>query len=184
MNHDEGAYDLDRFDRQLHAVRASTGLSRRRALQLLSALGAGAALGIPSRRAFAQAAPPIHKPTPANEFRLLGTNAETLWEAYKGVGYHTPASLFFVRNHTLTPQIDASTWRLTVDGSGVRRPLSLSYDDLLALPAVTTTKFIERSARHRPLQRPRLSVFGRRQSSRDGHLVAQSTKRKCHRHNA
>jgi DMSO/TMAO reductase YedYZ molybdopterin-dependent catalytic subunit len=46
----------------------------------------------------------------------------------------TPADRFFVRNHTATPSIDVATWRLRVHGSGVRRELSLSYDDLLRLP--------------------------------------------------
>ena len=37
---------------------------------------------------------------------------------------------------TDTPQIDITTWRLKVDGS-VQHPLSLTYDELRALPAVT-----------------------------------------------
>ena len=138
----ESEYDQDRLERHIHAQRAETGLSRRRVVQMLAASAAGLALTT-ERRAAAQTAPTIVKPTPADKFRLLGTNAETLFEAFKGQGYLTPESLFFVRNHTSTPAIDASSWRLTVSGSGVRRPLTLRYHDLLRFRSVTTTKFIE-----------------------------------------
>lgn len=144
---DEGTYDHDRLERRLHAKQQETGLSRRKVLSMLS-LAAGAAgaasLGAWPRSAFGQAAPPTTlKPLPADKFRVLGTNAETLWEAYRGVGYLTPASLFFVRNHTRTPQIDVDSWRLTIGGSGVTRPLSLSYNDLLKYRPAYAVKSIE-----------------------------------------
>ncbi|MEO8634571.1 MAG: sulfite oxidase [Gemmatimonadales bacterium] len=41
----------------------------------------------------------------------------------------TPASLFFIRSHAPTPEIDPLTWRLRVRGL-VRRPLELSLSDL------------------------------------------------------
>lgn len=136
-------YDRDRLERYVHDQVRQTGLSRRRILQLL-ALGAGSIVTARERNAFAQAtAPTIVKPTPEDKFRLLGTNVETLFEAFKGTGYRTPASLFFVRNHTSTPIIDQRTWRLTIEGSGVSRPLNLSLDDLKRLPSVTKTKAIE-----------------------------------------
>ena len=47
----------------------------------------------------------------------------------------TPTERFFVRNHfSKIPDLDTSTWRLVVDGQ-VDRPLKLSFDDILALPA-------------------------------------------------
>lgn len=143
----ESIYDRDRFERLLHQRQKEAGCSRRDALRLLSlSLAAGAATlsGAPGRL-FAQDAPPPStvKPLPADKFRVLGTNAETLFEAFKGVGTLTPASLFFVRNHTYTPHIDVNTWRLTVSGSGVARPLSLSYNDLLKYRAVYAVKAIE-----------------------------------------
>lgn len=39
---------------------------------------------------------------------------------------------------TIPPQIDINTWRLKVDGF-VQNPLSLTYDELKALPAVTVS---------------------------------------------
>jgi len=137
----ESEYNQDRLERHVHTMRARTGLSRR---NVLAGIAAGSAsLLLHEKRALAQTAPTIVKPTPADKFRLLGTNAETLFEAFRGQGYETPESLFFVRNHTSTPTLDPSTWRLTIDGSGVRRPLSLSYEDLLRFCSVDVTKFIE-----------------------------------------
>jgi DMSO/TMAO reductase YedYZ molybdopterin-dependent catalytic subunit len=142
---DEFLYDHERLERRLHAARRRTGLSRRQVLGLFSAAAGGVALeGWPGSLAAQEAPPPTTlKPLPTDKFRILGTNAETLWEAYKGVGYLTPASLFFVRNHTRTPQLDADTWRLTISGSGVSRPLSLSYNDLLKYRSVHAVKAIE-----------------------------------------
>lgn len=144
---DELTYVHERREAHVHHVQQTTGLSRRQVLGLLSLSAGALALGTKPTRAHAQAAPTpsstIVKPLPSDQFRVLGTNAETLWEAYRDVGYLTPASLFFVRNHTRTPDIDVDTWRLTVSGSGVTTPISLSYDELLALPAVRTIKAIE-----------------------------------------
>jgi sulfane dehydrogenase subunit SoxC len=142
---EELAYVHERREAHVHRMQRATGLSRREVLSLLSlSAGAVALAGLPSLgRAQTAPAPTTLKPLPADKFRVLGTNAETLWEAYKDVGYLTPASLFFVRNHTRTPEIDVETWRLTIGGSGVTTPISLSYDGLLALPAVRAIKAIE-----------------------------------------
>ncbi|MEU0309816.1 sulfite oxidase, partial [Streptomyces cyaneofuscatus] len=56
----------------------------------------------------------------------------------------TPADRFFVRNHTATPQIDRDTWKLTVWGDGLKGgPVDFSYADLLRLPSVSRTGFVE-----------------------------------------
>ncbi|GIH80122.1 sulfite oxidase [Planobispora longispora] len=92
----------------------------------------------------AETAPPgIVKPLPRELFVAHGTNAETRWEAMRGVGYHVPEDRFFVRDHTSTPIIDAATWRLELHGSGLRAPRSFGYEELLALPAVTRDVMIE-----------------------------------------
>ncbi|MBX6386807.1 MAG: molybdopterin-dependent oxidoreductase, partial [Microbispora sp.] len=94
----------------------------------------------------AEASPPpgIRKPLPPHLFDVHGTNAETRWEALRGEDYLTPEHLFFVRNHTATPLIDAATWRLTLWGDGLRGgPVSFTYDDILGMPAETVTAFIE-----------------------------------------
>ncbi|GAB2808806.1 sulfite oxidase [Lentzea nigeriaca] len=102
-----------------------------------------AGLTVLPSRAVAATASPIVKPLPASDFIVHGTNAETRWEALRDVGSLVPVSKFFVRNHTSTPVLDGSAWRLRIFGSGVSRPLSLSLRDLRALPSCTVEAVIE-----------------------------------------
>jgi DMSO/TMAO reductase YedYZ molybdopterin-dependent catalytic subunit len=78
---------------------------------------------------------PIAKPLPPEWFVDHGNNAEMRWEAMRDADYLLPAERFFVRNHTRTPAINPSTWRLRVHGPGVEHPLELSLADLERLPA-------------------------------------------------
>ena len=84
--------------------------------------------------------PAILKPTPADRFIDYGTNAEMRWDSVNPRHYLTRQGRLFVRNHTSTPLINRSSWRLRVFGDGLStaRPesdaLSLSYRDLRALP--------------------------------------------------
>ena len=143
--HDEVSYDAESRER------SAPGLSRRRLLQAggasLTALSLGQATTWPAHAADG----PIVKPLPSELFVPRGTNAEMRWEAMRGQGYVTPTDRFFVRNHTGTPRIDLDSWRLRVHGSGVRRELSLSYRDLLRLPSVTLTRFVECAGNGRSL---------------------------------
>lgn len=59
-------------------------------------------------------------------------NAETSLESQYGV--ITPNRLFYVRNNFPVPEINASDWRLTIDGE-VDCPLTLTYGQLRALPS-------------------------------------------------
>lgn len=119
------------------------GVSRRRFLQL-AGVGAGlAAFGGFAPRAWADHTTGVVKPTPPQLFFTRGTNREMKWEAMKNHGYLTGIDRFFVRNHTTTPHINPSTWRLRIEGTGVTTPVDLTLDDILDLPAVTLTKFIE-----------------------------------------
>ena len=95
------------------------------------------------RIAWGQAAGPIVKPLPPEWFVVHGTNAEMRWETVRRLGHLIPSERFFVRNHTRTPAIDPATWRLTIHGAGVRRPLSLSYRDLERLPSRDVTAVVE-----------------------------------------
>jgi DMSO/TMAO reductase YedYZ molybdopterin-dependent catalytic subunit len=58
-------------------------------------------------------------------------------------GYLTPLDRFFVRNHAPTPVIDASGWRLRIDGEGVREPVTYTYRDLWDLPLTSVVRTIE-----------------------------------------
>jgi DMSO/TMAO reductase YedYZ molybdopterin-dependent catalytic subunit len=93
----------------------------------------------------------IHKPLPSGYFIRHETNAETRIEALANAGYLTPNHLFFVRNNSATPAIDARTWRLQIEGAGIERPFSLVYDELLALPSQTVTCFLECAGNGRTL---------------------------------
>jgi DMSO/TMAO reductase YedYZ molybdopterin-dependent catalytic subunit len=144
----ESAYDADRFDRHLWRLKKMSGAPTRRGLLGIAAASVGglALGGLPSRRAAAQAtctAGGVVKPTPPELFFTLGTNREMRWEAMRNRGYLVGNDLFFVRNHTCTPQIDASTWRLRIEGSGVEQPVDFTYDDIVSMDAVSRTKFIE-----------------------------------------
>lgn len=73
----------------------------------------------------------------------LALNAETRWEAMAEAGYLTPTDRFFVRNHAHTPRIVADAWELRVEGPGVEEPLTLGYEDLLAMPDATVVCALE-----------------------------------------
>ncbi len=101
-------------------------------------------LGAPRTAPETETPPGVRKPLPPRLFTVHGTNAETRWEALRGEDYLTPGGLFFVRNHTATPLIDAATWRLTLWGDALRGgPVAFTYRDLLGMPAETVTAFIE-----------------------------------------
>lgn len=66
------------------------------------------------------------------------------WDGLRGRGYLVPNDLFFVMSWSPEPpRIDVATWRLKIEGSGVERPLELTFDDLLRLPSVSVIRFIE-----------------------------------------
>lgn len=142
---DEHAYARARAEERLWRRARALGISRRRLLRMVAA-GAGAAVaGLPRGRA--AAAPPatdlVVKPTPPEYFYDLGSNKEMRWEAMYARGYIVPNELFFVRDHSRTARIDASTWRLRVEGSGVSRPREFSYEEIVSMPSVTVTRFVE-----------------------------------------
>ena len=71
-------------------------------------------------------------PAPASAAKALPDGVQV-----EGVStFTTPAADFYrVDISLVTPHIDASTWSLTLDGM-VDHPLTLTYDDLLAMPLV------------------------------------------------
>jgi DMSO/TMAO reductase YedYZ molybdopterin-dependent catalytic subunit len=143
---DEASYERARWDEYVWRRARRMGIPRRRFLAYLAAGGAAAALGRavrPGLRADAAPAPLVVKPTPPELFNAFGSNFEMRWENMTGRGYLVPNELFFIRNHSRTPRIDASTWRLRVEGTGVARPLDLTYDDLLSMPDVSVRRYVE-----------------------------------------
>ncbi|MFE6973280.1 sulfite oxidase [Streptomyces sp. NPDC057682] len=143
----EAAYDALRLRQWSRGAARSAGIARRDLLRLVAAASAAAPLApllAPATAHAAAAAPGIVKPLPPEVFTVRGTNAETNFAALRGTGLLTPADRFFVRNHTVTPRIDATDWRLTVWGDGLAGPaVEFTYDELRALPSVTRTAFVE-----------------------------------------
>ncbi|MGW6652840.1 sulfite oxidase [Streptomyces sp. CB02130] len=141
----EDVYDRIRMRQWSRGRARSAGIDRRDLLKLVAA--ASAAVPLASVAAPARAAdglPGVVKPLPSELFTLRGTNAETNFDALHGTGLLTPADRFFVRNHTATPRIDRADWKLTVWGDGLRGgPVDFTFGDLLTLPQVARTAFVE-----------------------------------------
>jgi DMSO/TMAO reductase YedYZ molybdopterin-dependent catalytic subunit len=87
-----------------------------------------------------------------DELRLAARNHAMPLEALR---YDvTPVGLHYLLIHYDIPVIDASTWRLQVDGS-VDQPIELSLDDLRAMPPTTSTVTLECAGNGRALLSPR-----------------------------
>jgi DMSO/TMAO reductase YedYZ molybdopterin-dependent catalytic subunit len=123
------------------------GVSRRDLLRLMGrgAAAAAAAALVPSHSQLAaRADQAIVKPAPPELFMRSGGNLEMRWEAMYQRGYLVPNELFFVRNNSpVVPRLDAATWRLQILGSGVSRPRSFTYDEILAMPSTAVFRAIE-----------------------------------------
>ena len=118
---------------------AAMGRSRRGFLTALGATAAVAALagaggvvvGL-ARDATSAARRALHLPAPASSPKPLPDGVQV-----PGVSpFTTPADDFYrVDISLITPHVDPSTWKLTLDGM-VERPLTLTYADLLAMPMI------------------------------------------------
>ncbi len=86
--------------------------------------------------------PGIVKSVHPSRFIQHDTAAEMRWDRVDP-GYLTPVDRFFVRNQSVTPRVGVGDWRLRIEGPGVTRPLSLSYDEILSLPSVTVVRALE-----------------------------------------
>lgn len=148
----EDVYSAIRTEQLFHALERRHGYTRRELLKL-------GAVGLPVLAGFARLASPqaaradngspISKPLPSQYFVNFGSNAEMRWDAAAGLGYEIPNDRFFVRDHTGTPIVDSSSWKLNLFGTGLKgsptpaNPISFSYDALRALPKKTIFTAIE-----------------------------------------
>ena len=112
----------------------SRATTRRTLLRSAAVIGGALATQAlaPLGRALA-GAPAILKPLPADQFVDFGTNAEMRWASVDPRRYLTPQSRLFVRNHTVTPTIDAATYALKVYGDGLRTPRTAANPIALTL---------------------------------------------------
>jgi sulfane dehydrogenase subunit SoxC len=88
----------------------------------------------------------------ADELRLAARNHGIPLEALRAP--ITPAGLHYLLIHYDIPVVDATAWRLRVDGN-VERPLTLSLDDLRARPAETRAVTLECAGNGRARLEPR-----------------------------
>ena len=65
-----------------------------------------------------------------------------LWTAPKETPFYTANKDFYVVNYARPPQVSAKDWSLKVSGK-VKRPLVLSYEDILARPAIERVVTLE-----------------------------------------
>ncbi|GJF08365.1 sulfite oxidase [Mycolicibacterium cyprinidarum] len=72
----------------------------------------------------------VCKPTPDDLLEDTGSGLDYGTRPDRMLGDITPVDRFFIRSHAPTPMIDPATWALSVDGDGVRQPISYTYDDL------------------------------------------------------
>jgi DMSO/TMAO reductase YedYZ molybdopterin-dependent catalytic subunit len=154
----EADYDRERREERIWRLCREQGIGRRQFLELLAAAGAGALVACHPSKPAQEAGPsstapssttttgppPWVKPIPGDRFFVHSSNAEMRWEQMRTAGYTTTNDQFFVRNHTRTAIIDRGSWRLRVEGTGINRPLELTYDELLKVPAEKhVTRFVE-----------------------------------------
>ena len=67
-------------------------------------------------------------------------------------GLITPNNLFFVRNNSpASLDLDASRWRLTVEGDAVSEPMTLTYEDVRSLPSHSLISYLECAGNHRAM---------------------------------
>ena len=141
----------------LWAFANARGMSRREFLRLLVAGGSAAVLAAcvgpsalsatPTPTAAPPASPWFKDPAPF--IRRDGKGLETRLETLQGV--ITPNDLFFVRNNSVSIDVNASDWRLSVEGDAAAEPMELTYDDVKRLPSRTLISYLECAGNHRAL---------------------------------
>ena len=148
--------------RRLWESARAHGISRRRFLALLSAGGAAAVLAAcgdywqPSDRPQAPAteSSPLREDSPwfkdtSAFIRHDDNSLEARLENMRGL--ITPRHLFFVRNNSVSVDLDTSNWRLSIDGDAIAQPLDLSYDRIRNLPSRTVVSYLECAGNHRAM---------------------------------
>ncbi|MEU4664825.1 sulfite oxidase [Micromonospora chalcea] len=152
----EAVHDADRSRQWLAGQAHGPGVDRDRLLEVGAAMAAVTAAAAEREPVAVTSAPvgvdpgaPIVKPLPAELLRPLDTNAEMRWPSMAGQGYVVPIDRFFVRNHTVTPHLDAATWRLRLFGDGLRGTptrddaVEFDLDELRRLPVEEHAALLE-----------------------------------------
>ena len=165
---DTSAAEEDR----LWALAKSGGLSRRRFLRLLSLGGAAAVLsacgGLGLSRSAdstptAEGVAPAADVPGADEWRgwfkdaapfiqRQGQSSASLEARLENMqGNITPNRFFFVRNNSASVDVDADSWRLSVEGDSIADSMELSYADIRSMPSRTLVSYLECAGNHRAM---------------------------------
>ena len=142
---------------------SARGMDRRRFLRLMMVGGATAVLAAcvgpePADEQPRSTATPMG-PGPASESSWFKDPGPFIQRDDKGLearlenmqGLITPNRFFFVRNNSYSLNLNASDWRLIVEGEAVTEPLELTYDDIRRLPSHTLTSYLECAGNHRAM---------------------------------
>ena len=138
------------------------GMDRRRFLQALTAGGAAAVLAACGERgeadsgaaidaggAAAPSTPAWFKDTSPFIVHDDGKSLEARLENMRGL--ITPVREFFVRNNSVSLDVDVESWRLSVEGDAVTNPIQLSYSDILKLPRRRIVSYLECAGNQRAM---------------------------------
>ena len=140
------------------------GMNRRRFLRALSAGGAAAVLsacgdsGDPEATPAAEPITDEAVPQPASAWFKDATpfikhdDGKSL-EAhlYNMDELITPTRFFFVRNNSVSLDVDVAGWRLSIEGDAVTNPRTLTYDEIRKLPSRTLACYLECAGNHRAM---------------------------------
>ena len=143
---------------------ARSRMGRRRFLALLATGGAAAALA-----ACGVSEIPESTPSPAPQHTTTASAApgrtiskdpaaflvhdEKSWEARLSnmQGLVTPNRHFFVRNNSVSLDLDPTAWSLKIEGDAIDRPIELTYADITGLPARVLMCYLECGGNHRAM---------------------------------
>jgi sulfane dehydrogenase subunit SoxC len=86
--------------------------------------------------------------------KVFGTELGTPW--YEQSSFVTPHELFFVRNRYPSPAVDANTWKLEVKGDAIETPITITYEELRAMPSLAAPRVLECFGNGRTVNREQL----------------------------
>ena len=139
------------------------GISRRHFLRLMAVGGATAVLAACAIPETPDATQPL-PPPPADSLESVAParfkdpspfivhddkSMETRLENMQGL--ITPSRYFFVRNNSVSLDLNPDTWRLSIEGDAVGNPLELTYADILGLPSRVLMCYLECGGNHRAM---------------------------------
>jgi DMSO/TMAO reductase YedYZ molybdopterin-dependent catalytic subunit len=110
------------------------------------------ASGLAAAPATPQAGRKVVKPTPPELMEDTGTGLDYGTRPDRIPGYLVPNDRFYIRQHAPTPQVDAASWQLRIEGNGIRQRVTCTYDELWErFPLVSMIRTIECAGNRRVL---------------------------------